>query len=291
MTVHRFEHQAMATTFELRIAGVDAVYAAGAAREAFARVDRLEALLSRCEPESEISQIGRLTPGESLVVSEDTFDCIVLSMALREATHGAFDPTARAQIDRVKIGESSEEPPKGRLLIDPASRTVRVEEGAVEFDLGAIGKGFALDRIAAMFADWEISTALLVAGGSSLLALDAPGDGWEVNLGETGQTLPLKNRALGGSGSKMQGEHVVDPVSGEVARRWFRTWALAGSAAAADAFSTAFMNLERREIRAVCREQGNVQAILQKRERRPDRLVWLPPRAGDSVCPPAESAA
>ena len=57
---HRYRQEAMATWFELRIGTADADYAAQAAQEAFARIDQLEALLSRYREDSEVRQLGRL---------------------------------------------------------------------------------------------------------------------------------------------------------------------------------------------------------------------------------------
>jgi thiamine biosynthesis lipoprotein ApbE len=78
--IHR--HEAMATWFEVRIATADADYAAQAAQEAFACIDRLETLLSRYREDSEVRQLGRLAPGEELRLHPDTFAC------LRQATRG-----------------------------------------------------------------------------------------------------------------------------------------------------------------------------------------------------------
>ena len=82
----------MATWFELRIDTTDADYAAQAAQEAFARIDRLESLLSRYREDSEVRQLGRLDPGEAMRLHPDTFACLRQSLELAEATGGAFDP-------------------------------------------------------------------------------------------------------------------------------------------------------------------------------------------------------
>ena len=64
--------------------------------------------------------------------------------------------------------------PPGRLLMDPERFTVRVQDGPVALDLGAIGKGFALDRMAEELEAWDVPRALLIAGGSSVLARMVP---------------------------------------------------------------------------------------------------------------------
>ena len=44
----------------------------------------------------------------------------------------------------------------------------------VHVDLGGIGKGYAVDRMAELMEEWEITKTLLHGGFSSLLALDPP---------------------------------------------------------------------------------------------------------------------
>ena len=57
---HIFNHRAMATHFQVRIAGEEKPYAEQAAQAAFTLVDGLESKLSRFRANSEISQIAQL---------------------------------------------------------------------------------------------------------------------------------------------------------------------------------------------------------------------------------------
>ena len=67
--IHLFNHYAMATQFQVRIAGEERSYAAQVAHEAFLLADRLELLLSRFRANSEISQIAQLAPVAMLRLS------------------------------------------------------------------------------------------------------------------------------------------------------------------------------------------------------------------------------
>ncbi|VAX29605.1 hypothetical protein MNBD_IGNAVI01-1744, partial [hydrothermal vent metagenome] len=80
--IHRFTHKAMATLYEILIKYNDKLYAEQAAKAAFDEIDRLEEELSRFLPNSEISKINNLKPGEKLLLSEDTFECLVQSQKL-----------------------------------------------------------------------------------------------------------------------------------------------------------------------------------------------------------------
>ena len=77
LELHRFTQNAMATTFEVIIAGsaeVDALYAAQAAEAIFTEIARLEDELSRFRHGSYISQLNQLSAGQSLCVSLATWE-------------------------------------------------------------------------------------------------------------------------------------------------------------------------------------------------------------------------
>src|SRR4051812_20870740 len=94
--IHIFNHYAMATHFQLRVAGPEKKYAVQIAQTAFALVDRLETLLSRFRENSEISQIAALAPGETLRLAGPVFACLEIAQRMESATNGAFSVTAAA---------------------------------------------------------------------------------------------------------------------------------------------------------------------------------------------------
>lgn len=236
--IHTFKHHAMATYFEARIAGEEPGYAAQAAQAALDLLDKLEAHLSRFRPNSALAQIAALMPGESMRLSEPVFACLAIAKRMEAATRGAFSATAAAL-------QSQTAPPQWTLM--PEDRSIRNESGRLAFDLGAIGKGFALDRMGELLREWGCCSFLLVAGGSSILAGDSPRDtaGWSCGLGDghAVQRLWLQQASLSGSGLAVKGAHILDPRTGRPAPRQNRAWALAGTAAESDALSTASMVL------------------------------------------------
>ena len=149
--------------------------------------------------------------------------------------------------------QTQPELPKWSLTREDLS--IRCDAGKIEFDLGAIGKGFALDRMAEELSDWNCPAFLLIAGGSSILAgLPPPGtQGWSVGLGEDNSETrcQLSKCSLSGSGIAVKGKHIVDPRTGQPAEERPRAWALAPTAAVSDALSTAAMVLSESEL-AVC---------------------------------------
>ena len=94
--IHQFNHAAMATHFQVRIACDERTYAAQAAQAAFDLVDSLEA---RSEPLSQQQRYcphRRLAPGEKMRLSEPAFACLQIAKRMERATHGAFCPTPAA---------------------------------------------------------------------------------------------------------------------------------------------------------------------------------------------------
>jgi thiamine biosynthesis lipoprotein len=272
--IHVLNHRAMATVFQIRLAGEEADYAAQAARAVFDEADRLENFLSRFRDSSDISAIARLQPGETLRISEPTCACLNLAREMEAATEGAFSVTAAARRTQTAAP---------RWSLDPARFAIKCESGKLEFDLGAIGKGFALDRMAVELAEWGCPAFLLIAGGSSILAGDPPPGtpGWSVGLGDDNSEPRhwLKGGSLSGSGIAVQGRHIFDPRTGQPAQVRARAWAAAPSAAVSDALSTAFMVLDESDIARLMCGRHEWQAFLQ------DEGKWRQMGGGEILAP------
>ncbi len=276
ISVHN--HRAMATLFQVRLAGEEPEYAAQAARTAFDEADRLEKLLSRFKENSEISAIAQLQPGQTLRLSEPTAACLAVAREMEQATEGAFSVTAGAR-------RTQAESP--RWSLDRKKFLIKCDAGKLEFDLGAIGKGFALDRMALELAEWGCPAFLLIAGGSSILAGDPPPGtpGWSVGLGEDNSEPRhwLKHGSLSGSGVAVQGRHIFDPRTGEPATLRERAWAAAPTAAVTDALSTALMVLDDSDTARLMCGRHEWQAFLQEKGR------WRQLGGGEILLPDATS--
>jgi len=135
------------------------------------------------------------------------------------------------------------------LVLDAATASVRFARPGLELNLGSIGKGWALDRVATGLRSAGVGRALLSAGGSSQRGWGSRP--WPVDLTSAGETLArlsLPDAALGTSGAGEQHfvhegrryGHVIDPRSGRPAEGVRSASAVAGEAATADALATAF---------------------------------------------------
>jgi len=255
----------MATTWEIRLPGDDPTYARQAAGEAFREVDRLERLLSRFQEGGEVWCVNHLREGEEFRLSEETHGCLLRALRMQEITGGAFHPGLGGVMDRVRSGGDWESElaavARGCLALDDSLPLVVCVREGFQLDLGAIGKGYALECVRTLLSDWGFSTMLLNAGGSSLLGA---GTAWEIRLhGDAVRpTVFLRDLAVGSSGLSVQGRHMVDVRTGTRDPRHHRSWAFCRNAADADALSTAAMFMDAAEIASALEALGSPGAVL-----------------------------
>jgi thiamine biosynthesis lipoprotein len=267
-----FRHPAMATLFEVMIAGEEELFASQAAQAVFEELDRLEQDLSRFLPNSDVSRINNLPPRGHTPVSETTFECLLLSRRYWEETFGAFDITLGAVMDSwVGRDTSLLAPDAGslaaarslsgmeHLILDESSLVVAVGERTPRLDLGAIGKGYAVDRAVTVLKEWGVGAALVHGGTSSAFGFGAPehSGGWPLTVSSfvdrstTLRRVVMRDEALSGSGIR-KGLHIIDPRTMAPAGTRQAAWVIAPSAAESDAVSTACMTLDREGIKTLC---------------------------------------
>jgi thiamine biosynthesis lipoprotein len=264
----RVHRRAMACRFDVILDSTDAS-GLPAAREALDEVDRLESLLSVCRPDSVVSEVNRTAGAAPVALDADLFDLLQSCSTLTRETAGAFDITStplsrcwgflqrEGRLPSEEAIDAARNRVGGHLVeLDAAARTVRFGCDGLEINLGAIGKGFALDRVGAILRRRHVRHALLSAGRSSLLAVGGRHRGWLIDITsprvEPGQRLAqirLRDAAIGTSGAGEQfvvvdGRrygHVIDPRTGWPAAGVLSASVVAWDAATADALSTAFL--------------------------------------------------
>ena len=295
--IHRFSHEAMATTFEVIILHEDTRYAQQAAWAAFDELGRLEAELSRFIENSDISRINNLAANQPLQIGLAAFECLQLCARIYAETNGAFDITIGSLLgcwlneDKTMRIPSEEQLNLARqrtglqlLKLDEAEHTVQLLTDSVQIDLGGFGKGYAVDRMAELLREWSIDTALIHGGGSSVLALGGPPGtkGWPLTLSSPPRRFASQTRSSGGkqtlaclylqdqalSGSGLQKDHLfIDPHTARPVENKRAAWACAPTAATADALSTAFMVMLPDEVKSYCLSHSDVQAIVLTEDR------------------------
>ena len=262
--------EAMATRFELLILDDgDPRRLRAVGEEALAEIARLERLWSRFLPTSEIAWINARAGAAPVRVGPETFRLLTHGAALARATGFAFDPTVAPLLRAWGVaGVAPARPPDAaararalrlvgmwKLELDAAQLTARLPERGMELDLGAIGKGAALDRAVEVLREHAVGRALIHGGTSSVHVLGRSASGaWRIGWAGARKGAPLAieldelRPALSVSaahgrrvtaGGQSWG-HVLDPRTGEPVPA--RSAVVSGpDATTCDALSTALL--------------------------------------------------
>jgi FAD:protein FMN transferase len=263
---------AMGSVFTMYLYARDEAQASAAFEAAFDEVERLEEALSNYRDTSELSRINRLAGSEPVTTDPEVFGLLQTSLDYSRKTGGAFDITvgplmkawgffrasghypSRVELEnaRAKIGWEF-------VQLDAANRTVHFSKPGMELDLGAIGKGYTVDRMVNVLREAGIRSALVDAGSSTLYALGAPPgkDGWTVRVPRPGHrdqtvsTVLLRDASLSTSGNyekffQLNGRvycHILDPHTGAPVQGMLQTSVIAHDGTTTDALSTSMFVL------------------------------------------------
>ena len=280
------KHYAMGAVFEIATYRTNPAQASQAMDHAFQEIDRLEEVMSLYKPESELSRLNRTAHLEAQTVSPDLYHVLQESLHYSELSEGAFDVTAGPLAERWKAVGRGEQPPSPaeekrlrcgvgypQVELIPPNR-IRFHSSRVVVDLGAIGKGYAIDRAAAVLRSCGIESALMNAGGSTFYAIGCPPgqSGWMVHLRDPSGHMDPHVLLLENSVSTSQQTppgvlgmpsfgHIIDVFAGEPSKAVTAVSVVAESATASDALSTAFLLMGAPKGRDLVKKLTNVAAV------------------------------
>ena len=266
---------AMATRFEIVLPGENPVALRAAGEEALAEIQRLEARLSLFRPDSEIARVNARAAREPVRVTPEVFYLLDHARRLSAETEGAFDITIAplmrcwdflgahgALPSPEAIAAARECVGMHHVELEARDFTVRFARPGVMLDLGAIGKGYAVEQAMGLLREAGVTRALIHGGTSTAGAMGAPPDaaGWQVVVDRPTRdgraksetrlaTVALKDEAMSVSavwgkcfaaGGKIFG-HEIDPRTGWPTRAAVLAAVVSTSATESDALSTALI--------------------------------------------------
>jgi thiamine biosynthesis lipoprotein len=266
--------QAMATRFEIVLHGNNPVALRAAGEEALAEIERLDAALSLFNPASEVYHLNSKAALKPFRVTAELFALLLQARNLHEKTDEAFDITVAPLMncwgflggtgrlpDPAAIEKARELIGMRHLIFDTNAQTIQYSRDGVMIDLGAIGKGYAVQRASEILRDLGIKNALVHGGTSSVAAIGEaePGRPWKIavevplpdNPAESAlvAVVPLREESLSVSAvwgkSFREGEnlfgHVLDPRQGRPVSSAVLSAVRTSSALLGDVLSTALL--------------------------------------------------
>ena len=238
-----------------------------AIEQVFREFDRLESLLSIWKPGSDVVRINAAAGQAPVVVSADTITVLEAAAQASEWTGGKFDITFGTLAGLWKFDHDQDNTIPGQRAIEQrlplidyrlvqvnrAARTAGVTRAGTRIHLGGIGKGYAVDRAAAILRERGLSDFLIQSGGDLYVAGLNDGAPWKLGIadprgsgGQSFATLELSNGTFSTSGDYerffikdgVRYHHLIDPDSGRPAAGTRSVTIVTDSAMLADVLST-----------------------------------------------------
>jgi FAD:protein FMN transferase len=312
---YRDSHDAMGTTFDVAAYGANGDFLSAVINEIFEEIDGLEQQMSKFRYDSDISHINRNAARRRIMVEPKLFGLIEYALRMSRETHGAFDVTigplmkswgffrkagrvpGQAEIEQVLKSTGHQ-----HVKTDPAARTVWFDKEQVELDLGAIAKGYAIDRAVGTLRGYGVTSALVSSGMSSIFALGSPpGErAWEIKLrdpfdaAKAADTFLLKNCSISTSGNyikffQLDGKtysHIMNPETGWPAEGMLSTAVASVDTTESEALSTALYVLGPGRAAEVLAARPNLSVLYYQPEATPDTFKRVAARSSSFNLPP-----
>jgi thiamine biosynthesis lipoprotein len=283
--VHKTKY-VMGTVYEIAAYDESPQRASKAIDAAFAEIVRLDGVLSNYKTESDLSRLNREGHFHPVKVPADLYTAIEESDKYSRLSGGKYDITVAPLVDMWKAAlrgnrvVSQEEQDKLREcvgyekieLIPPDM--VEFHSPCMRIDVGSIGKGYAVDRAAAVLRANGIKNALVDAGQSSIYGMGAPPgkNAWEVHLRDPSKrvdpTVMLSENSVSTAeqtpasllGNETAG-HIIDPENGKPLETKYAVSIVAKTGTASDALSTTLLLVGPEKGRAMVKQMADAAAI------------------------------
>jgi thiamine biosynthesis lipoprotein len=268
---------------------------------AFAEAERLEAVVSEWQDDSEISRINRTPNGRPVSLSAELFGVISRALWFAEQTDGAFDPSyagcasrwsipERRIPDVVELAECQAGAGFRSIRMDALTPAVSLEAPGMRIGLGGIGKGYRVDRAAEVLEAHGLTSYAVNGGGDIRVSAGELHGPWEIEIihpRDTQRTmgrLSLEHGAVATSGDtswffEQDGEryhHIFDPRTGKPARESIAVTVITERAIDADALATGLFVLGPEAGLALLEQLPGYEALLVDPELKIHRSAGFP---------------
>jgi thiamine biosynthesis lipoprotein len=265
----------MGTIAEVQVAHADVRFAEDAIDAAIAELQWVERTMTRFRNDSDIGRANLGARRDGVPVTPETAMVIAAALHAASVSDGRFDPAVGAASELWDVLNRHEPPADDRvqrlaargfwrkvdLDTHAGAPVVRFDDPDLHLDLGAIAKGYGVDRATSALRARGVRHAIVTVGGDLFALGGAPdGEPWTVGIRSPhdehalAATLRVNDRAVATSGDyerffRWRGvryHHLIDPATAAPRRTSFHSaTVLANSCIHADAASTAVFGLAR----------------------------------------------
>jgi thiamine biosynthesis lipoprotein len=257
----------------------------------FAEMDKVNRMMNDRDPNSEISKLTLTAHLAPAAVSPELFEVIAASIDYSVQSQGAFDITVGPetqlwrQMQRTHTQPSPEALAAARtkvgyekLTLDPEKKTVKFAVEGMKLDVGAIAKGYAVDRAVKALQQQGTISGMVDLGGNirSFGNGIAKGGLWIIGLQDPRKAdtvllkLRLNDMSVATSGdyeryAEVNGEkrsHILNPKTSESVKELASVTIIAPTAMQADALSTTVSVLGKEKGLALVESTPGAAAIL-----------------------------
>jgi thiamine biosynthesis lipoprotein ApbE len=286
------EKYVMGTVFEIAAYAESSEKASAAIDKALQEIVRMDDLMSNYKPESALSKLNRSAHFQTQKVPPDLYRVIEQAVQFSGLSGGKFDITVAPLVNLWKAALSGDSMPSlsqrqqaeecvgyQKIELTPPDQ-ITFRSSCMQLDLGAVGKGYAVDRAGETLRSCGIREALINSGGSSILAMGSPPGqtGWLVHLRDPSHKIDpyvvLKDQSVSTSEQTAvsllapeSAGHIIDPTTGKPIDTRFAVSVITSSGTPSDGLSTTLLLLGPKVGKSVVEGMNNVSAI------------WLSPKA------------
>lgn len=256
----------MGSDFELIATGPDDAFIARALETGVAEIQRLERLLTEFSDSSDTARINAAAGGSPVKVAPEVYHLLERCVRISELSQGAFDITAGALKKLYRFRERPSALPSDQAVKEVSALTgyrfirllpgyhVSLARKGMHVGFGAIGKGYAADRVKQLWLQLGMKAGVVNASGDlTAWGLRPDGSQWKIGIanprvpGKVLLWLPVDHASVATSGDyeqyiELEGKrysHNIDPRTGKPARLLKSVTVLSPSAELSDALATA----------------------------------------------------
>lgn len=266
----------MGNIFTITVVSEDAIFAEENIQLAIQEIQRIEALFTTYNNESQTNLININAGIEPVKVDEEVFNLIQRSLHISKITQGAFDISYGSidkslwNFDKTMTSLPSSETAKkmvhlinyNNIILDSQKQTIYLKEKGMRIGFGGIGKGYAAEMAKKILVKNQVKSGIINASGDlTAWGFQPNGKPWTIGIANPDMPndafsyLEISDKAIATSGNyekfiTIDGKkysHTIDPKTGLPITGIKSVTVISNNAEFADAMATpiAVMGIEK----------------------------------------------